>query len=97
MGGGQNLTLKAELGMVRSNYNVSWTDPWIFGYPYLFGFDAYRASHTRNDDVGWAYDETRIGGDLRFGKEITDYLRADLTYRLENVNIEISIVTHRNP
>jgi len=37
--------------------------------------------------VGWAYDETRIGGDLRFGKEITDYWR-DLTYRLENVNIE---------
>jgi len=88
MGGGQNLTLKAELGMVRSNYNVSWTDPWIFGFPYLFGFDFYRAAHSRSGDVGWAYDETRTGGDLRFGKEITETLRVDATYRLEEVKIE---------
>ncbi len=87
-GGGQNLNIKAEIGMVRSNYNVSWTDPWIFGYPYLMGFDFYRASHERREDIGWAYDETRYGGDLVFGKEFTDYLKGNLTYKLENVDIE---------
>lgn len=87
-GGGQNLVLKAEFGMVRTNYNVGWTDPWIFGLPFSGGFDFYRTSHTRDEDVGWAYDETRTGADLKFGKEITDYLRVDLTYRLEQVEIE---------
>lgn len=87
MGGGQNLVLKAELGMVRTNYNISWTDPWIFGYPYMFGFDIYRTAHRRATDVGWPYDETRTGGDLRLGKEFTDTFRGELTYRLEEVRI----------
>ncbi len=86
-GGGQNLTIKGEIGMVRTNYNIGWTDPWIFGFPFLGGFDAYRTSHTKSSDVGWVYDEIRTGGDLRLGKEITDTFRADMYYRLEDVNI----------
>lgn len=86
-GGGQNLIVRAEIGMVRQDYNISWTDPWIFGWPYLFGVDMYRTSHTRQLDVGWAYDETRTGFDARVGKELTEYLRADGMYRLENVRI----------
>jgi outer membrane protein insertion porin family len=93
MGGGQNLTLKAEIGMVRNNFNIGWMDPWIFGFPYSLGFDIYRTSHTQSTDIGWAYDETRTGGDVRLGKEITDYLRADLTYRLEDVNIGNIVAT----
>lgn len=87
MGGGQSLSLKAEIGMVRNNFNLSWTDPWIFGMPYSFGFDAYRTSHRKDTDIGWAYDETRMGGDLRLGKDITEYLRGNLTYRLEQIEI----------
>jgi len=87
MGGGQSVTLKAEIGMVRNNYNVSWTDPWIFGFPYSLGFDFYRTSHKKATDVGWPYDETRTGGDLRLGKEFTDHLRGDLIYRLEDIRI----------
>jgi outer membrane protein insertion porin family len=86
-GGGQNLGIKAELGMVRNNFNVSWTDPWILGFPYLFGFDAYRTSHNQSGDLGWMYDEVRTGGDLRLGKEITDRLYAMATYKLEDVDI----------
>ena len=86
-GGGQQLVIRAEIGMVRQNYNVGWVDPWIFGWPYLFGFDVYRTSHTRETDVGWAYDETRTGGDVKLGKELTEYMRADVFYRLENIKI----------
>ena len=86
-GAGQNLTIRAEIGMVRNNFNVGWTDPWIFGYPYSFGFDIYRTSHNKRGDLGWAYDEDRTGGDLRLGKEFTDYLKGNLVYRLEQVHI----------
>ena len=86
-GGGQNLTVRAEIGMVKQNYNIGWVDPWIFGWPYLFGFDLYRTSHTRDTDIGWSYDETRTGGDVKLGKELTEFLRADAMYRLEYIKI----------
>jgi len=86
-GGGQNLVIRAEVGMVKQDYNISWTDPWIGGWPYLFGFDLYRTSHVRQTDIGWAYDETRTGFDLRAGKELTEHLRADAMYKLEDVNM----------
>ena len=86
-GGGQNMAIKAELGMVRNNFNLSWTDPWILGFPYLFGFDVYRASHNQSGDLGWMYDETRTGGDFRLGKELTEKLYAMATYKIEEVHI----------
>ncbi|MBN2453007.1 MAG: outer membrane protein assembly factor BamA [Candidatus Omnitrophica bacterium] len=87
VGGGQNLSIKAELGMTRSNYNIGWTDPWIFGWPYSFGFDLYRTAHDRKNAIGWAYDESRMGGDARIGKEFTDEFRGLLLYRLEEIKI----------
>lgn len=95
-GGGQNLSIRAEMGMVRNNFNISWTDPWICGFPYLFGFDAYDTTHLQNTDVGWAYDENRLGGDLKLGKEITDTLRADASYRLEQIKIS-NIIANASP
>jgi len=86
-GGGQNLTLRGELGFVRSNYFVSWSDPWIFGFPYSFGFDFYRTTHKRERDVGYGWEEERWGGAVNAGKEFTDWLRAGLIYRLDRVKI----------
>lgn len=86
-GAGQNLNIRAELGSVRRNYTISFTEPWIFGYPYLFGFDAYNYERAKKAALGYGYDERRQGGALRFGKEFTDYDRADLKYKLERVKI----------
>lgn len=86
-GAGQQLVLRGEFGTVRRDYQLSFTEPWIFGYPYLFGFDVYQVTRLRATDIGYGYDEMRRGGALRFGKEFTDYDRGDLTYRLEKVEI----------
>jgi len=86
-GGGQRLVLRGEFGSIRRDYLLSFTEPWIFGYPYLFGFDVYQNTRLRATDVGYGYDEMRRGGALRFGKEFTDFDRGDLTYRLEKVKI----------
>ena len=86
-GDGQNLVIRAELGMVRNDYEISWTEPWILDYPLSFGFDAYHRTHLRTTDVGYGYEEIRAGGDVRFGKEFLEYYRADLMYKLENVEI----------
>ncbi len=86
-GDGQYLNIKAELGMVRSNYMLTWTEPWIFDYPLSFGFDLYRSGHDKKRSVGYGYEESRLGGDVRFGKEFTEEIRGDLIYKLEEVDI----------
>lgn len=86
-GAGQDLRLKAQLGSISSNFELSFTEPWIFDYPLSFGFDAYNTGHKRESDVGYGYDETRAGGDLRLGKELNELLKAGLVYRIENVEI----------
>ena len=86
-GGGQDLSLRAETGSFRNNTRLSFTEPWIFDYPISGGFDAYRSERKRERDVGYAYDERRLGGDLRFGKELSEYVSTGITYRLEQIRI----------
>ena len=86
-GDGQNLRLRAKIGTISDEYMVSWTDPWIFDYPLAFGFDAFRRRHDRDTDIGYGYNETRTGGDLRFNKELTEYLNGVVMYRYEVIQI----------
>ena len=86
-GGGQDLQLRAETGSTRNNIRLSFTEPWIFDYPVSGGFDAYVSERTRDSNVGYAYDERRIGGDVRLGKEFTDYVSGNIIYKNERVKI----------
>ena len=86
-GAGQNLRIRASIGNLSEGYELSFTEPWMFDYPVSFGFDLYRRTHQRDTDVGYGYDEAVTGGDLRLGKELSEYLRGDLTYRLDQIKI----------
>ena len=86
-GDGQDLKLRAAFGTVESGFDMSFTEPWVFDYPVSFGFDAYRRDHKREEDTGYGYDQKVTGGDLRLGKEISEYLRGNLTYRIEQIDI----------
>ncbi|HBR14884.1 MAG TPA: outer membrane protein assembly factor BamA [Candidatus Omnitrophica bacterium] len=87
-GGGQNLQLRAETGSTKNNLMLSFTEPWLFDYPISGGFDIFRMQRNRERDIGYAYDEEKIGGALRFGKQFSDYLSGGLTYRNERITIE---------
>lgn len=86
-GDGQQLRLLGEFGTIRKNYELSWTEPWILDMPLLFGFDLYNRTRLRRIGLGYGFDEERKGGDIRFGKEITEYLTGSLMYILEDVDI----------
>lgn len=90
-GDGQDLKLRASSGSVSSGFELSFTEPWLFDYPISFGFDVYKRSRERESDIGYGYDEEVTGADLRLGREISEYLRLDLTYRHDT--IEISNIT----
>ena len=86
-GAGQDLRLRAELGSIAKNFELSFTEPWMFDYPVAFGFDGYRRERDRETDIGFGYNEKRSGGDLRLGREFGEYLRIDAMYRFEEVTI----------
>lgn len=86
-GAGQELRFRASFGSVTQGFDLSFTEPWVFDYPVSFGFDAYQRDHKRDSDVGYGYDEDVSGGDLRLGREVSEYLRADLMYRFDRIKI----------
>jgi len=86
-GAGQDLKLRAEMGSIRQNLELSFTEPWLFNHPLSFGFDVYMRTHDKDTDVGYGYVEKRTGGDLRFGKEFSEFIKGGMTYRLEEVDI----------
>jgi len=86
-GGGQDLSVYGSWGTITERYEVSFTNPWIFEKPISFGFDGYKKEHSREEDVGYGYEEKIKGGALRLGKEITDYLKVGVSYRFETVEI----------
>jgi len=86
-GAGQNLKVRASIGNLSNGFELSFTEPWMFDYPVSFGFDLYRRTHTQDSDTGYAYDEAVTGGDLRLGKELSEYLRGDIMYRLDQIDI----------
>ena len=87
-GGGQRLRLRAETGSTRSNLLLSFTEPWIFDHPVSGGFDVYRTERNKERDIGYAYDEEKVGGGIRFGKQFTDFVSAGVSYKMEEVTIE---------
>ncbi|MDI6758940.1 MAG: outer membrane protein assembly factor BamA [Candidatus Omnitrophota bacterium] len=86
-GAGQNLKFRASLGTLTQGFDLSFTEPWLFDYPISFGFDAYKRFHKRDENVGYGYDEEVVGGDLRLGRKISDYVRLDLMYKLDEIEI----------
>ncbi len=86
-GGGQDLSFFGQFGSNATEYELSFTNPWIFDRPISFGFDIYQREHDRESDVGYGYDELRRGGKIRLGKELNEYLKGGLAYKFETVEI----------
>jgi outer membrane protein insertion porin family len=84
-GGGQDLSFRVMAGTRRRNFELSFTEPWIFDRPYSAGFDLFNTTRTRGE--GYSFELKRTGGALRLGHAIGDYNRVGLTYRLEAVHV----------
>lgn len=79
---GYAASLRFALGRISRNLRFSFTDPYFLGYRYSAGIDLYNEGR---EFTTYKYQIT--GGDLRFGKELTPKIRADLTYKLETVKV----------
>ncbi len=78
---GYSGALRFRLGIETRDFKVSFTDPYFLGYPYTAGIDLY--DERREFDT---YKYKIRGGDIRFGRELTEKIRADAMYKLEKVH-----------
>ena len=91
-GAGQNISTSFELGSKRTNFDVSWTNPWINDsirnprksprFPTALTTRVFRSGQEYDQ-----YDEARDGGSFRFGKTFGNYLTGFSGYRYENVEL----------
>ena len=81
-GVGQSLSFNVDFGSRRNSFQLSFTEPWLFGRPTLLGTDLYAINRRWYDD----YTEGRQGGSIRVGRRLKwpdDYFRVYGAVRLE--------------
>lgn len=81
-GGGQRFRLEAAPGDQVSRYVLSWTDPYFLYSDYSFGVSGFYFNRFYPD-----WDETRTGGRITLGKQLTPEWSLNAALRLENVEI----------
>jgi outer membrane protein insertion porin family len=80
---GYSGSLKFSLGYSSQYFKLSLTDPYFLGSHYAAGIDLY---HQRIEYFD-TYSYKITGGDIRFGRELTDIIRIDAMYKLENIDV----------
>jgi len=88
MGNGQSLMVEVERGSRREYYDLSFTEPWVFGRPISAGIDLYNTQNYREVYAGESYDASYWhqvrGGGVRLGFpwifRFPDYTRMSLGY-----------------
>ena len=81
-GRGQTLGVQGMVGSKTQRYSVSFTEPYLFDIPLSAGVELYKWSYEFSE-----YDKNSIGGKLRFGYPLYEYVRGYLTYTLELADI----------
>jgi outer membrane protein insertion porin family len=91
LGRGESLTLSGQKGVRATNYQLSFTEPYVFDRPISTGFDIYSRKvdyYTSANAVG--YSEVRQGASVTFGRPLFRFSRAFLTYGYEVIDTAAS-------
>jgi len=87
-GNAQKLELRYEFGS-RTLYRLYFEEPWLFDTPTFFSLSVYdQIRERKNREEGAVigrYEEERVGGQVVFGREFSDYWRWRLSYKTENI------------
>lgn len=90
-GRGQTLAFQAQISSIRTLFNIQFAEPYFLDSDWSFAFELYNFDYLFQD-----FARRSRGGNLSFGYPITDELRANLTYKLEDVDLRPGGRTGRN-
>ncbi len=85
LGKGQDLGLKATIAGKRTEFDLSFTEPYFMDRDFSTGFDLFHS--TQNLIQESSYDQKRTGGDVRIGYPLSEKWRQSLRYTLSTNDI----------
>ncbi|MGH9162228.1 MAG: outer membrane protein assembly factor BamA, partial [Vicinamibacteraceae bacterium] len=83
MGRGETLSLLLAAGSRSANYQLGFTEPFMFDRPITAGFEL----HSRYIDYIGAFTQRSSGGNVSFGFPVADFTRTFLTYSYERIRV----------
>ena len=85
LGNGQILSLKGSIAQKRTEYDISFTEPYFLGRDLTAGIDLFNFSQDYQSSS--SYNEKAIGGALRFGWSFNEKVRESMKYTLRQDDI----------
>ncbi len=85
LGRGQNLGLNVALAQKKTEYDISFTEPYFLGRELVAGVDLFNI--TQDLQKYSSYDQDSIGGALRLGWSFNEELRENMKYTLRKDKI----------
>ena len=82
LGNGQRLSLNARLSSIRTDFNLSFTEPRLFDSEILLGVDAFN----KEQDL-LSFNSRSTGGGIRLGKNLSEFESINFGYRFSNVKV----------
>ena len=79
LGKGQDLLFATTIAGQRTEFDVSFTEPYFLDRDMSAGFDLFHVTRDLQDES--SYDQKRTGGALRFGYPLSDNWRQTLRYQ----------------
>jgi outer membrane protein insertion porin family len=86
LGRGQDVLLATTIAGERSEYDLSFTEPYFFNRDLSAGVDLFHTTRDLQDES--SYDQTTTGGALRMSYPLTKKLRQQIKYRIQNNEID---------
>ena len=84
LGRGESLTMSVQAGSLAQNYELAFTEPFLFDRPITGGFDIYKR---QLQYIGY-YTQDSDGGNLMFGWRLKSFNQAFINYAYEQVSIK---------
>jgi outer membrane protein insertion porin family len=84
LGRGETFTVTAQQGNRAKNYQVAFTEPFLFDRPMTAGIDLY----AREIRYEGQFTQASVGGNLVFGFQVMPYARMFVNYSYEQVKVK---------
>ncbi len=82
LGKGQRLAAGLSIAGDRSDYNISFTEPYFKDTEWSLGSSVYQSQVSRTE-----YNERKLGGTVSLGHPLSDDLSASLRYKLDDTKL----------
>jgi outer membrane protein insertion porin family len=83
-GAGQKFRVRAQYGLQRQDYIISFTEPWFMNEQLAVGGDVFYNEATYLSNY---YDERRYGGDVRVSRALDEFMYLEFMYKYEIIDI----------